>query len=139
MEARDQADAGDQCEQLGEPAAEGRAEAVEERFAGAAELEAPGRDRGVEPDGEARGNEQRQQAGDDAARDVARRLPGFLGGERKLFYGEEQPHGEGQRCERAVQAEGQQRSATLWQFDRRAAGAGADVERMAAEIGDRQR
>ena len=63
----------------------------------------------------------------------------FLGGQRQLLDGEEQPDREGQGGERALEAERQQRPVTLGQLDGGAVGAGADVERKALELGNGQR
>ena len=136
MEGRDQPDAGHQGQQLRQPLAEGRAQAVEQRLARRAELEAAGRDRGIEPQDEAGGDEKGEQARDDAARHVAARIHRLLGGQRQLLDGEEQPDREGQGGERALQAERQQRAVALGQFDRPAGGVGADVQRIASEFRD---
>jgi hypothetical protein len=130
---------GNQRQCLGQAVAESGAKAVEQRLARDAELEAAGRDRGIEPQDQAGGDEEGEKARDDAARHVAAGVHGFLGGERELRDGEEQPDREGQGRERARDAERQQRAVALGQLDGGAVGAGADAERKALELGNRQR
>ena len=113
VEGSDQPDAGDQRQRLGHSLAEGGAKAVEQRFAREAELETAGRDRRIEPQDQAGGDEEGEKARDDAARHVAAGVDGFLGRQRELLDGEEQPDREGQGGERALDAERQQRTVAL--------------------------
>ena len=59
----------------------------------------------------------------------------FLGGERQLLDGEEQPDREGQGGERAVQPNGSSGPPPSGSSTARRR-AGADVERVALEVGD---
>ena len=103
------------------------------------EAETAGRDRRIEPQGQAGGEQEGEKAGDDAARHVAAGVDGFLRRQRELLDGEEQPDREGQGGKGALEAERQHWPVAVGQLDGGAVGTGADVECIALELGQGQR
>ena len=104
VERGDQTDHRDRRQDLRDIRAEQGAEPVEERLAGLAEAGGTRRDARVQEEHEERGDDERQDAGDDALGHVGLRIVRFLRRERQLLDGEEQPHREGQRGEDAAES-----------------------------------
>ena len=82
-------------------------ECKEERFIRAPDCGRAGRDAGVEKQGQAGGDNQRENAPEQGFRHIPLRVVGLLSGQRELLDGKVEPDGEGQGLGDTRPAEGQ--------------------------------
>ena len=118
VEARDESGDGDQRQQLRpDSRAEDGLQALEERLVGATEGGGAGRHARTEHECEECANDEGQQTQQNAAREVLLGGVGLFGGKGKLFDGEVEPDGEGERGQHASPAEGQEDAVAFGRFD----------------------